>query len=152
MMKNNLFIVIALVTVFVFTGFKAGQEPCSARDLKEKTKDLLDPYKYDSSELTRIQYKNKETLKEVEVPLFIGETYRLVFNTEALPRPVEINVYNKDKEAKNRKLLFSSKGSPAATKQFTFEHSKARRVFIDYIIPKDSLNSAGCVVFMLGYK
>lgn len=154
MMKKQAFIIIGLITTFVFMSFKGGPElSCNSKELKERTKELLDPYKYDSSELTRIQFKNKETIKEVEVPLFIGESYRFVFNTEALPEQVEINVYNKDKESKNRKLLFSSKGSEAGQKQFTFEHTKARKVFINYTIPKtETPNLMGCVVFMLGYK
>lgn len=127
---------------------------CDQKVLKEKAKDMLDPYKYDSAELTRLQYKNKESVKEIEVPVFIGERYRLVFNTEALPKPVEVQIYNKDKDAKNRKLLFSSKDVPADQKQFTFEPaSRTSHLFVDYVVPKaDESSFTGCVVIMVGYK
>lgn len=126
---------------------------CNAKELKEKAKEKLDPYKYDSSELTRIMYKNKETVKEVEVPLFIGEKYRLCFNMDALPKSVEVQIYNKDKESKNRKLLFSSKEVGLDKKEFQFEVSKSRHIYVDYVIPPTETGSySGCAVFALGYK
>lgn len=152
-MTRSLTICLLFVLTLLFMSFQGPSVLCDQKVLKEKTKDLLDPYHYDSSELTRLQYKNKESVKEIEVSLFIGEKYRMVFNTEALPKPIEVQVYNHDKDSKNRKLLFSSKGLPADQKQFSFEHSKASHVFIDYVVPKnDSSAFTGCVVFMLGYK
>jgi hypothetical protein len=140
------------ILVFVVMAFQGGDVLCNAKELKEKAKSTLEPYKYDSSELTRILYKKKETLKEVEVPLFIGEKYRIVFEMEALPKQVEVQIYNKDKDSKNRKLLFSSKDM-ADKKEFTFEVSKVRRVFVDYIVPPTEEGSySGCAVFMVGYK
>ena len=133
--------------------FQGGDVLCNAKDLKEKAKLALEPYKYDSSELTRILYKNKETVKEVEVPLFIGEKYRIVFELEALPKQIEVQIYNKDKDSKNRKLLFSSKDVGADKKEFQFEVAKSRHVFVDYIIPQTEAGSySGCAVFMVGYK
>lgn len=126
---------------------------CNAKELKEKAKNALEPYKYDSSELTRIMYKKKESVKEVEVPLFIGEEYRIVFELEALPKQVEVQIYNKDKESKNRKLLFSSKSIGADKKEFQFEVSKVRHVYVDYVVPPTEEGSySGCAVFMVGYK
>lgn len=126
---------------------------CDSKALKEKAKDMLDPYKYDSSELTRILYKKKESVKEVEVPLFIGEKYRFVFVLEALPKPVEIQIYNKNKESKNRKLLFSSKDAGVDKKTWEFEISKSRHVYVDYVIPPTEVGSySGCAVFSVGYK
>ena len=152
-MKNFLKSIFSIVIIFMMMAFQGGDVLCDAKELKEKAKNLLDPYKYDSSELTRILYKNKETLKEVEVPLFIGEKYRIVFELEALPKEVEVQIYNKDKDSKNRKLLFSSKDLGADKKEFQFEISKVRHVFIDYVIPPTEAGSySGCAVFMVGYK
>lgn len=150
-------IIKPLLTLFVLVAmmsFQGGDNIlCNAKELKEKAKEMLDPYKYDSSELTRIMYKNKETIKEVEVPLFIGEKYRLCFNLEALPKSVEVQIYNKDKESKNRKLLFSSKEVGLDKKEFQFEISKSRHIYVDYVIPQTETGSySGCAVFALGYK
>lgn len=144
---------LSIVIVLVLMAFQGGDVLCNAKELKEKAKELLEPYKYDSSELTRILYKTKQTLKEVEVPLFIGEKYRIVFELEALPKQVEVQIYNKDKDSKNRKLLFSSKDIGAEKKEFQFEISKVRQVYIDYVVPPTETGSySGCAVFMVGYK
>lgn len=144
--------IVSIVIVFVLMAFQTGDVLCNAKELKEKAKLALEPYKYDSSELTRILYKAKETVKEVEVPLFIGEKYRMVFELEALPKQVEVQIYNKDKDSKNRKLLFSSKDM-GDKKEFQFEISKVRHVYVDYIVPPTEAGSySGCAVFMVGYK
>jgi len=143
---------LLFVIVLGFMSFQVGDIICDPKVLKEKAKNMLDPYKYDSSELTRIMYKKKESVKEVEVPLFIGEKYRFCFNMDAVPKTVEVQIYNKDKESKNRKLLFSSKDQ-GDKREFQFEITKARHVFVDYVIPPVETGSyAGCAVFAIGYK
>jgi hypothetical protein len=152
-MKKIIKSLFSFIIVFVMMAFQGGDVLCNAKELKEKAKNVLEPYKYDSSELTRILYKNKETLKEVEVPLFIGEKYRIVFELEALPKQIEVQIYNKDKDSKSRKLLFSSKELGADKNEFQFEVSKMRHIFIDYVIPPTETGSySGCAVFMVGYK
>ena len=153
-MKNSINCFFAVLVLVCMMSFQTGDNLlCDSKTLKEKAKDLLDPYKYDSSELTHIIYKKKESVKEVEVPLFIGEKYHFVFVLEALPKPVEIQVYNKDKESKNRKLLFSSKGTGTDKKTWEFEISKSRHVYVDYVIPPTEVGSySGCAVFSVGYK
>ena len=144
--------IVSIFIVFVLMAFQGGDVLCNSKELKEKAKLALEPYKYDSSELTRILYKAKEMVKEVEVPLFIGEKYRIVFELEALPKQVEVQIYNKDKDSKNRKLLFSSKDM-GDKKEFQFEVSKVRHVYVDYVIPQTETGSySGCAVFMVGYK
>lgn len=131
---------------------KGGDILCNPAALKEKASKSLEPYKYDSSELTRILYKKKESVKEVEVPLFIGEKYMFVFEMEALPKRVEVEIYNRDKDSKKRKLLFSSKGKTDLT-EFQCEISKMRTVYVDYIVPaSDESAQTGCALFVLGYK
>jgi hypothetical protein len=152
---SNKLISTGLILVFILlvSAFQNGDAPCDQKTLKDKAKKTLDPYKYDLAKVTRIMYKEKPTMKEIEVPLFIGEKYRLVFNTEALPKNVIINLYNRDKESSKRKLMFSSKDAGADKKEFSFDYSFANKIFIDYDIPAgDSSATSGCVVFMLGYK
>lgn len=143
---------LSVVIIFVLMAFQGGDVLCNSKELKEKAKASLEPFKYDSAELTRITYKKKESVKEVEVPLFIGEKYRIVFEMEALPKQVEVQIYNKDKESKKRKLLFSSKDM-GDKKEFLFEISKIRHIYVDYIVPPTEEGSYnGCAVFMVGYK
>ena len=145
--------ITALVLLLIVFAFQASA-PCDGKTLKENAKKQVgEGYTYDMSKLTQIQYKAKPWLKELEVPLFIGEKYKLVFNTEAMPKVIVISIYNRDKESKKRKLLFTTKDSPADQKHFVFDLSMARKAFIDYEIPAgDSTASGGCLVFMMGYK
>lgn len=139
-----------LIIAFAFQA----NAPCDGKALKENAKKQFgEGYTYDMSKLTQIVYKTKPWLKEIEVPLFIGEKYKLVFNCEALPKPIIISIYNRDKESTKRKLLFTTKDAPAGQKHFNFDLSVARKAFIDYEIPAgDSTASGGCLVFMMGYK
>ncbi len=152
-MKTFITPLVTLAFLFILMSFQNGTILCNAKELKEKASGLLDPYKYDSSEMTKILYKPKESVKEVVVPLFIGEKYRFVFEMEALPKHVEVEIYNKDKDSKNRKLLFSSKESNADKKEFQFDVTRIRTVYIDYIVPATESGAyTGCAVFMLGYR
>lgn len=143
---------LTLLLFVLVTGFNSGDTPCDQKTLKEKAKKLLEPYKYDLAKMTHIMYKDKPTMKEIEVPLFIGEKYRLVFNTEALPKNIVINLFNRDKDNAKRKLMFTTKDA-GNKREFAFDYSFANKIFIDYDIPAgDSTAASGCVVFMLGYK
>ncbi len=152
-MKKVILSILGITLTLAISAFQVGDMLCDAKKLKEKAKEAIEPYKYDSAELTRITYKNKESVKEVEVPLFIGEKYKFAFVLEALPKSVEVQIYNKDKDSKSRKLLFSSKDGGIDRKEFQWEISKMRHVYVDYIIPPAETGSySGCAVFMVGYK
>jgi hypothetical protein len=156
MKRSTLFIIPIFVLVAALTGAAIQTtEVCDQKALKENAKAGLDPYKYDSGKLTRINYKKKEALKEIEVPVFIGEKYRFVFNSEGITRPLVVSVYNKDKEAKNRKELFTFTASPSGPKIHSYEPDGAKtKYYIDYTIPavNDSMPAPECMVFMLGFK
>jgi hypothetical protein len=147
--KTKLFIILL---GFIMLSFQ--QENCDPMKLKKETQKELSPYKYDSSKLTKITYKNQPQFKEVEAELFIGEKYRIVINTTCAGKPIVVNIYNKDKEHSKRKLLYSSTQEPPDKKIFTYECSWTRRLYIDYEIPADSSNSnlTGSILLMVGYK
>ena len=68
-------------------------------------------------------------------------------------KPIKIEIYNKEKENKKRKLLFSSKDIPDDKTEFIYEVSKARRIYVNYIIPSgDETAKSGCALYMIGYK
>lgn len=153
-MKISMSKLLLVSTSVVLIAFQSST-PCDPKILKDNAKQHLIPYTYDLCKLTKITYKKTPQFKEIEVKLFLGEKYRLIFNTEALPIPVVISLYNKGKEHEKRKLLFTTKDTPANQKIFTFEYSWARKIYIDYEIPAvDSTQpeKTGCVYFLLGYK
>jgi len=86
------------------------------------------------------------------VPVFFGEKYRLVFNTSALSKSININVYTKGKESTGRQPIYSLKTTKSGENQFVFDAPRIRKLYIDYDVPADSANTSECVMFMLGYN
>ncbi|HLG02351.1 MAG TPA: hypothetical protein VI731_02070 [Bacteroidia bacterium] len=156
MKAKSLLLYPAAILVFTIGGaaFQA-VETCDTKALKDKAKAALDPYKYDSGKVTHLYYKKKEQIREVMVPVFIGEKYRFVFNNENLSRAVEVKIFNKDKESKNRKELHSFTAGPGGEQLYSWEPSGAKQqYYVDYNIPatSDSTAFSECVVLMIGYK
>ncbi len=144
----------AIIIVALTCAFIQATDTCDVKTMKENAKAALDPFKYDSGKVTRLYYKKKEQMKEFEIPVFIGEKYRVVWNTEGITRNVTINVYNKDKDSKNRTAVFSETAKPGE-KIHTFEPEGMKfKFFVDYDLPavSDSLPPSECMVMMLGYK
>lgn len=149
----------SLIVLFSLSTLSFVQEEnhsaCDVTHIRVKSKDALHPdYQYDASKTTYILFSTKKQFKELEIPLFIGEKYRFVFNTESLPQNVDIEVYDKKYESKSREMLFSSKDEQAVDKQYIFEPQKAmRKVFVDYHIHATEAEEAkGCLVLTVGYR
>lgn len=151
-----LFLPVILIALLV-SAFRQAQDAsdfCNSTEAKTKCKNGLKPgFQYDATKVTKITFSNKKDFKELEVPLYIGEKYRFVFNSEGNPQPVDVEVYDNKFESRKRKLLFSSRDFPPEQKEYIFEPVRAKRVFIDYTIPPtvDSTKK-GCIVFAIGYK
>jgi hypothetical protein len=144
---------VGLVFMYGFTTFQT-TDNCDKKGLTTSCKKKMEPFKYDSQKFTKIMYTKKVQNLEIEVPVFIGEKYRLVFNTSSLPKPVMVNVYTKDKESKKREAIYSSKDLKAGENEIVFDVPRVRKLFVDYDVPADSTSQkmSGCLVFMVGYK
>lgn len=147
---------ISLVGMVFILGFTTIQtaDNCDKKALTTSCKKKLEPYKYDSQKFTKINFTKKAQQLEVEVPIFIGEKYRLVFNTSGMPKGIKINVYTSDKEAKKRDAIFSNKDAKIGENEFVFDAPRARKMYVDYDVPADSTSQkiSGCMIFMVGYK
>ena len=129
-------------------------DTCNITEQKAKCKEALKPeYKYDASKATTFTFRTKKQFKELQVPLYVGEKYRFVFNLEGLPQDIDIEICDKKYESKHREVLFSSRDAEPGAKELVFDIEKSRHVFIDYIVPptNDTIKK-GCAVFALGYK
>ncbi len=154
---NKYFLFAFALLAFVIISFKQTHEPsdfCNSVEGKQKCKDALKPgFQYDATKVTKVTFSTKKDFKELEVPLYIGEKYRFVFNSEGNPQPVDIEVYDNKFESRKRKLLFSSRDFPVEQREFIFEPVRAKKVFIDYAVPPTTDSTKkGCVVFAIGYK
>jgi len=128
---------------------------CVASELKAELKQLLKPeYKYDSSQITRVSYKKETSQSGIEVPLFMGEKYRFLFNIAGLPKDIDITIYDRKPTSKNKIALFSLKDVKEEGKHiYSFEPVKSKKMYIVYSIPAtEEQNLSGFVAFLLGYK
>ncbi len=129
-------------------------EVCDALALKTELKTKLKPkYKYDSSKTTRFIYKTKDQVKEIEIPLFMGEKYRFMFNTAGLTDNIKIEIYNKPIDHKKRELLYSLE-QKEDQHIYMFEPEKSRKVYVTYSIPKvaEPTIEKDCLVLVVGYQ
>ncbi len=157
-MKKTLFLsFIGLLFAYAFTPAQT-TDNVDKNALTASCKKKMEPFKYDSQKFTRINFTGKTQQLEVEVPVFVGEKYRIVFNLTALPEhpPVAINVYTKSKDSGKREAIFSNKDVPADTKELVFDAPRLRKLFIDYDVPaitdSTSTPKTGYILFMVGYK
>lgn len=147
---SSLLLAVAFFTLTAQTSSEV-TDYCTSSVTKKKAKQALAPFKYDGSKTTRITFKYVDQRKELEIPLYFGERYRMVFNREGAPQQVDISIYNKSHTQKGRELLWSSKDQPAGD-QFVFEPKRARKMYVNYDIPStnDTIKK-GCMVMLLGY-
>ena len=154
-MNNIKLYSVLLVLLVVTTASIQVSEECDAMALKSVLKKELKPnYKYDSSKTTRFYYKTKNQLKEIEVPLYMGEKYRFMFNTEGLTSDsVKIEIFSKPLGHKKRKLLYTL-DKKEGENIYTFEPQKSRKMYINYTIPKVDVatTTKDCLVLVIGYK
>jgi hypothetical protein len=149
---------ISLIGFILCSSFSPMQEPNNGVDKNKLTADCkakMEPYKYDSQKLTKINFTENSQLLEIEVPVFIGEKYRIVFNTNALiPNKININIYTKSKKSSKREAIFTTNGAASNTGEFVFDVPRVRKLFIDYEVPADASTSkeSGYILMMVGYK
>lgn len=134
-------------------GKQSADDACTPIESRAKCKEALVPFEYDAGKIVRITFRSMSQQKEYEIPLYMGEKYRLVFNREGLPQNVSIKVYDKKQGSSNRKVLYSSDDASFDEKQLIWEPESTGKIFIHFDIPATSdVEKKGCILFLLGYK
>lgn len=124
---------------------------CNTKILKKEGITELNPFYYSASKVNVVNYDYKASRKEIEVPLFKGERYKMVFNKKGLPKDVVVDIFDKDKSHSNRKPLFTSEGNSAEI--ISYSPKKSKKMYVRYTIPKaNEIKDSGCIVFILGYQ
>ncbi|MEX2380541.1 MAG: hypothetical protein WD530_07340 [Vicingaceae bacterium] len=123
---------------------------CDIKSLKKEGVSKLNPYYYSASKVTSIKYTDTTQIIEVQVPLFKGEKYRMLFNTKALPKDIKIEIYDKDGSTANRNAVFTTKTGKDDI--VVYEPDKIKKHYVTYVIPEGTNVESGCMVFMLGYQ
>lgn len=156
MKKLGLYLILSAFTIGLMSAFPPdisyGEKvECDTKSLKKKGISELNPYYYSSSKVNIIQYDYKPQRKEIEVPLFKGEKYKMVFNKSDLPKDVVIKIFDKDQEHSGRKPLWTSEEVEGDL--ISFEPDKSKNLFVNYMIPAaQGTKEGGCLVFILGYQ
>lgn len=150
MKKITTYLLIALS--FTLVSFQA-HDGCDAALLKSELKPELKPeYKYDSSKTSKFIYNKNAQGREIEVPLFMGEDYIFLFNTDGLPEAIKIEIYSEKIGHKKRKLLYSLEQKESKN-IYSFKPKKSRKMYVNYTIPGvEEENLRGCMVFIVGYQ
>ena len=155
-MKKIIFLsFIGLLFSYGFTLVQQTPDTVDKNSLTASSRKKMEPYKYDSQKFTRIIFGKKAQHMEVEIPVFAGENYRVVFNTTALPEQpsVVITIYTKSIESGGkREPIFTNKSVPAGTKEMVFDAPRLRKMFIDYEIPASDVQASGYILCLIGYK
>jgi hypothetical protein len=161
-MKKHLFIASLFVASILTTTVTleaqttddgdAVKDYCNWYTAKKNSKKQLVEYTYDSGKLNKFNLTENAQKKEIEVPLFSGNEYRLVFNTEGMPDAFEINIFNEKSSSKTKKLLFSKKVTPGEMKEFVYEPEGAKKLYVNYDIPAVDEEKNACMLFLVGYK
>lgn len=149
-MKKPIISYTLLFGILISMAF-ASDSNCDSKGLKKEGIAELSPFFYSASKINVINYTYKQEMLEIEVPLFRGEQYKMIFNKKALPKDVIIEIYDKPKDKSSRNLLFSSKDSSGDI--VSYQPTKSKNHYVNYLIPKaDGEKESGCIVFILGYQ
>ena len=149
----QLFASLAIFIALTAATSQTTTNTCVNKEAKLKAIDSLKTFFYASSKITNIDYTYRTSVKEVQVPLFKGEKYKMVFNRQDLPKNVEVEIYDKSWKEEGRKLLYSSKDIDPNTEILSFEPKRSKDLFINYIAPPaEGSKETGCIVFVLGYQ
>lgn len=151
-MKKLVYSTTFLTIIALFLSFTSlSESECNSKALKREGISKLDPYYYSSSKVSTITYDYRAQRREIEVPLFKGEKYKMVFNKKSLPKDVLIEVYDKDNSHDNRTPLYSSKDQEGDI--LSFEPTKSKKMYVNYVVPEaKGVKEKGCLVFVLGYQ
>lgn len=124
-------------------------------EYKAKSREKLKPYRYDGSKITFFNYNSFEQKKTVEVLMFNGIDYKFCFNTDGVPKGIDLQIYDKDEVAKDRVMIYEAKGVmgrdvivTSADMLKNLQEKKSgitsiKKVFLEYHVPiGDKVESA----------
>ena len=150
---RKLKLISGIIVLLASCHFVALAQQCQARHIIKECKPNIAPYQYDSYALNEITFDPEKTqVLEIEFTAFVGQQYKLVFTTSGFEEDVKLNIYDKNKSAKNRTKVYDSENG--IEKNWMFEPNKAGTYYIDYEIPKSASGKkkSACTVMLIGFK
>jgi hypothetical protein len=127
--------------------------PCEIKKLTDSCKSKLKPFIYNGINALHIPLTLTGQEKEISLPGFSGQRYRVIINITSMPPGTVAAVYDQDNTHKKRKVLYTL--SDAGTRiGFVDVDCKGGKFYVDYIIPpKDKkFPPQGCAIILFGYE
>lgn len=150
--KLSSFIPVFLLLISASGKISYNGELCN-KVTKQKVKKELNPYNYSSMKTMSVFTSDKQDYnKEIMVPLFSGEKYRFVFSIEGINEDLDIEIFDKPKGEKRRKLVYSTESVGAGQSIYLFQPKKSQPLYVNFHFKKSETIKEGCVMMMLGYK
>jgi hypothetical protein len=153
--------------VFSFSFINAQQEDVArlrdeVNQAKSELRSLIAPQKYDGSKTTYYEVLKQNDFKDLEVVLFLRDSYSLHFSGKASGSKVRLRIYDKAPEDPSRIALHETKNISGKTVtvssrelqeilSFHYENpNQLKSVFVEYEIMKGK-PERGAIVMVLGY-
>jgi len=140
-----------LTSILVFGAATLGMgQSCNIRAMGDSCKKEMKPFLYSAQSALHVALKSESQVKDVDVPAFGGEKYRVVINTSSMPEGTEVGVYDADATHKKRKQYFTTQD--IGISNFDTD-AKSGKLVIEYTIPAASKSVFnGCAVVVIGYE
>lgn len=126
---------------------------CNIKGMSDSCKKYIRPFLYGGVNALHIPLRTSAQEKEINIPAFTGERYRIIIDISAMPQGTTVVVSDQDNTHKKRKEFYTL-GDAARRIGFIDAVSKSGRFFVDYEIPPNTGNAgaSGCAVIMFGYE
>lgn len=148
-MKKSLFIVVAGMLMLTHTSFAQ----CKVKPIVKTCMASLTPYQYDAYAVKEISYGPKAKKEVIEFAVYSGEEYKLVFGKTVLPQEINITIYDKNPNKKDRKIIYFDESGKKDNFVCNFKPTTTGSYYIEYEIPAaSSPNQKGCMVVIIGIK
>lgn len=151
---NSTIKIIALLAV-CFSLCNSVNAQCKAKPVIKEHKPKVKPYDFNSYADNMLTF-GKEP-KQIETPFtaYSGDSYKLIFASEAVPQEVVVGIYDRNKKAKSRKELYKQTLKVGDKVLEPFEIKKPGNYYIQFDVPANADSGTVkkmCLYTLIGYK
>jgi len=126
--------------------------PCFTKALEDSCRPFMKPFTYGGVNSLHIPLKADAQEKEINLPAFSGQRYRMIFNMSSMPPGATVIIYTEDDTHKKRTALYTFGGGAEKIGKFDAT-TKTGKFCIDYEIPaSNGTPGSGCSALMFGYE
>jgi alkylhydroperoxidase/carboxymuconolactone decarboxylase family protein YurZ len=125
---------------------------CDIKGMTDSCRKSLKPFLYDGVNALHIPLRVNAQEKEIAIPSFAGQRYRMIINISAMPQGTTAIIYDQDNQHKKRKALYTL-GDAVRRIGYFDAVGKSAHFYVDYEIPANNGPTAsGCAVILFGYE